>query len=94
MTKPYHITQEQALEIAKQTLNQRTLSFALKSELQSYVNAALDKVLGEPVGEIVFHGPPMRCQTTTIPAIKTVSMFENWDKQPIGTKLYAPKELK
>lgn len=50
MAKHYHITQEQASEIAKQTLTLPTYTNALKSELQAFANAVLDQVLGEPFG--------------------------------------------
>lgn len=85
MTKDYHLTQEQALEIAKQTLNQRTLNFALKSELQAYVNAALDKVLGEPVGEVV----NLNNQPVGVP-----SLTENGWSLKVGQRLYTPRREK
>lgn len=63
MTKPYHITPEQALEIAKQCgldidLIDTTGEYVLTSrdsiylsDLQGIINAALDKVLGDPVAD-------------------------------------------
>lgn len=64
MTKDYHITPEQALEIAKQCgmdidLIDTTGEYVLtsrdsiyQSDLQDIINAALDKVLGDPVGYV------------------------------------------
>lgn len=83
--RSYHLAQEQALEIAKQTLTLPTYTNALKSELQAYVNAALDKVLGGPVAEVIGLSKDEKIHSL------------DWDYEHIknlrvGTKLYAPKE--
>jgi aconitase B len=81
MTKPYHITPEQALELLKNL--DGNLSVAEK--IHALVNAALDKVLGEPVGEV-----EVRKQRILVDTFQQVTT-------PIADgrhKLYAPKELK
>jgi len=93
MTKPYHITQEQALEIASNlelaglditVWTDGYVEFETKTALQSFANAVLDQVLGEPVGEAV-----------EMPATNggfTMATF-NGNDIPAGTKLYAPNGL-
>ena len=49
MTKHYHITREQALEIAKRLSVVSDEGFIDSDYLEEIINAALDKVLGEPV---------------------------------------------
>ena len=79
MTKDYHLTPEQTLRIWEDTIRN------LKGDediYQAFVNAALDRVLGEPVGGICLKGQndyPMATFNTT--------------DLPVGTILYAPKEL-
>lgn len=57
--KSYHLTQEQALEIASKleldgcditTWENGYIEFETKTALQSFANAVLDQVLGEPFG--------------------------------------------
>lgn len=77
-----HLTQEQALEIAKQTLTLPTYTTALKGELQAFANAVLDQVLGEPVAEVEVR--KNRILTDTLMQVTS----------PISDgrhKLYAPK---
>ena len=82
MTKPYHLTPEQTLRIWEDTIRN------LKGDeniYQSFANAALDKVLGEPVGEVVnLNNQP----------VGTPSLTENGWSLKVGQKLYTPKEMK
>jgi hypothetical protein len=81
MTKLYHLTQEQALSI-RNTLVKTGVINALTLPIQdttNIINAALDKVLGEPVGEVVGEG-------------NNFAYVLN-KRLPKDTKLYAPKEL-
>ena len=100
MTKDYHITQEEAERLAKDCgaliytfggspFSGTVFSFEFRSpeQLQAYINTALDKVLGEPVGEVY------RNETGQISMKKpNGSQFDI--SEHVGTKLYAPKELK
>jgi hypothetical protein len=88
MTKHYHLTQEQALELAKIIEKQTEdlcvyehglITFYSPDGLKAIINAALDKVLGEPVGEVVGEG-------------NNFAYVLN-KRLPKDTKLYAPKEL-
>ena len=76
----YHITQEQAAQIAVENFNCSAILHIPSKVLQAYANAVLDKVLGEPVGE-----------TQSNDGL-SYALFEN-ASLPAGTKLYAPKEL-
>lgn len=90
----YHITQERATElfepIAKPIKTvvalRETIHFVTDEQLQAYANAVLDKVLGEPVGEII--GDRWK-------SMQFLASMKRSDvnKLPPGTKLYAPKEL-
>lgn len=50
-----HFTQEQVADLAKQ-LGEFTLARNFKVELHVLINAAIDKLIGESIGEIVFRG--------------------------------------
>jgi len=79
MTKPYHITPEQAEEIWSEIESNRGFS----ADLASFANAVLDEVLGEPVGEV-----EVRKQRILVDTFQQVTT-------PIADgrhKLYAPKE--
>jgi len=92
MTKDYHITPEEALEIAKKLQSQGFMitvseedfvDFHDAEELAAFANAALDEVLGEPVGEV-----EVRKQRILVDTFQQVTT-------PIADgrhKLYAPKE--
>ena len=83
--KSYHLTQEQASEIAKQTLTLPTYTNALKGELQAFANAVLDQVLGEPVGEFI--------EASDEESFGTVAwLLCNSEPLKTGDKLYAPIE--
>lgn len=85
--RSYHLTEMQTLDLSvKVDIQSATVhglsKIASTEQLQALVNAALDQVLGEPVGE-----------TVEIPATNggfTMAMF-NGNDIPAGTKLYAPK---
>lgn len=96
--KSYHLTQEQALEIASDlelaglditVWESGYVEFENKEALQSFVNAALDQVLGEPVayqtplryGSRVSHNKPVKPDDWD-------DDFITWYCRP----LYAPKE--
>ena len=108
MTKPYHLSQEQALEILKPlgftpdpikgavfvpSNGRGSLSLDV---LQTAFNAALDKVLGEPVATVYkscdydpslgFSIPNGRLDIAAIKGMSDSGLTA-------GTKLYAPKEL-
>lgn len=90
--KSYHLTQEQALEIASNLELAELditvwidghLEFETKAALQAFANAVLDQVLGEPVG--VTGEMPGTSGSFTMAAFKSVDV-------PNNTKLYTPKE--
>lgn len=85
----YHITQEQALEIANEKGLAWTDNFGdlhiQEHDFQAFVNAVLDKVLCEPVGEVSLG---MRGQNG-----EELTYVHLYTELPAGTKLYAPKEL-
>jgi hypothetical protein len=85
MTKPYHLTKKQAVAITKDcdhskilTVNGNLYQFT-ECQLKAYANAALDKVLGEPIAHVTFNS-----RTTEIAYIQ-------YDPEPDLTALYAPK---
>lgn len=93
MNKPYHLTQEQALEI----LNAIPSNLSPEIRATKFANAALDKVLGEPVlymakslenGTYATHPRKTECELFLLQ-----SKLINDGKQAIVTPLYAPKEL-
>jgi len=90
MTKDYHLTQEQAEAIAKDVESKSLTPLALvriasPRELQALANAALDKVLGEPVAEVRMRNAEWFGYITLNSVAK--------HKLECGDKLYAPKGL-
>lgn len=105
MTKPYHLTQEQASEIRRNTadphqriMHQPKTSFLVSEEwLQAFANAALDKVLGEP--EIYMAKSLENGTYATHPRKSECELFlaqsklKNDGKQATVLTLYAPKDM-
>jgi hypothetical protein len=94
MTKDYHLTQEQALKllvglpIEYSKSDDGTLITILGADsLQAYVNDALDKVLGEPVGKVV------DVAAEGCSPMPWISFNAQAEDLSLGTKLYAPKGL-
>jgi hypothetical protein len=85
MTKPYHITPEQADALALKVSPECKYVSAYElypESLTAIINAALDEVLGEPVAEI----------TENILWGKDIRWLV--DLPVVGTKLYAPRREK
>lgn len=88
--KSYHLTQEQALEIVNKVRPECKYAGSLElypQSLTDIINAALDQVLGEPVGDLI------------ISNVEDELLFtQRWHRESIGSlpdgehKLYAPKE--
>ena len=90
MTKPYHITPEQALKLFDEAggildLEDKCPIGVSATDLANFANAVLDEVLGEPVGEVVnLNNQPVGAPYLT----------ENGWTLKVGQRLYTPKELK
>jgi hypothetical protein len=91
MTKTYHLTQEQAEAIAEKVGMQYTHSEegvirdGNPEQWTDLINAALDEVLGEPVGVIK---DEMRGEDGA--ELHYALLFKHL---PLDTKLYAPKGM-
>jgi hypothetical protein len=85
MTKDYHLTQEQVLEIAQ---GRFCIDDADGYLLTNIVNAALDKVLGEPVGKVADIAPDR------FPPLHDFIFNAPAEAFQLGTKLYAPRRVK
>jgi hypothetical protein len=97
MNKPYHLTQEQALEIAKEMDNHGfaltaysdgSVEFHSAHVLAEYLNAALDKVLGEPVGYVREYAVEFIAKQSPNYTVINAESQANTD-----IALYAPKGL-
>lgn len=84
MTKPYHLTQEQVSKIVGLRFGSTELMEIPINLLMAYANAALDKVLGEPVAYEYFdENADYHLTNEEPPEYVTATNL---------TPLYAPKE--
>lgn len=99
MTKPYHLTQEQALEIlAKTNVPIEQVELFSSAEyvdiiyLHDVINAVLDKVLGEPVARLMLGN--MQSPRIAVDINNPMKPVFCEPLLEVGTELYAPRREK
>lgn len=94
--KSYHLTPEQALKLFDEAggildIDDKCPLAVSATDLANTINAALDQVLGEPVGYVNEHGLEMLKDSQQAKVCATLWRTGMWDSANVA--LYAPKEL-